>query len=107
MNIDDEKIEKLKKYLKKVKFIAEHYGKERQLVKTMEELAELIQAIAKYHLKPTEENKAAIIEEIADVNIMMIQLDILLQLDEKLIADTIDAKIDRQIARIEHESESA
>ena len=100
MNLDD-RTERLTKFIKKTELIAKHYGKERQLVKTMEELAELIQAIAKYCLKPTEENKAAIIEEIADVNIMMIQLDILLQFNDKLIADTIDAKIDRQLKRIE------
>ena len=48
--------------MKKTKAIADHYGKEHQTIKAMEELAELIQALAKGDIENIK-------EEIADVRV--------------------------------------
>lgn len=57
---------------------AAHYGAQLQMNQFTEELAELIQAIA-------EENPAHIAEEIADVEIMVEQMEYLLPLGIKYI----------------------
>ena len=62
---------------------AKHYGLEEVLLQTQEEAAELIQAISKYHrpaghgapVKLTEEEaRQQILEELADVTVMVEQL---------------------------------
>ena len=51
----------------------EFYGADHQLNKTTEELAELIQAINKWRESP-ENERFNLIQEIADVEIMLLQL---------------------------------
>lgn len=75
--------------------IADHYGYEKQKNKTIEELIELADAI----IHDQEDN---IIEEIADVLIMLNQLIYLKQIKEK-VDQTVREKIERQIKRIEKE----
>lgn len=57
-----------------------HYGIKRQMVKTLEELGELTQAIAK--LWAEEGDVANLAEEIADVRIMTDQIVMALQLED-------------------------
>ncbi len=57
-----------------------HYGIKHQMVKTMEELAELTQAIAK--LWAEKGDVANLAEEIADVRIMTDQIVMALQLED-------------------------
>ena len=78
-----------------LKYIADHYGKEHQLEKCKEELGELIEAI-------DSTNDEAIIEEIADVEIMTEQLKQLMCAD-RVVELYKDYKIARQLRRISRE----
>ncbi|MGN0693747.1 MAG: hypothetical protein ACI4LK_02410 [Lentihominibacter sp.] len=76
--------------------IANYYGKENQTVKAMEELAELIQALAKGDIE-------RIKEEFADVQVMLEQIKYLYGLSELDISRVMFRKIVRQMERIEAE----
>ena len=78
--------------------IAEHYGLEKQKLKAIEEMAELTKAL----LKDDREN---IIEEIADVEIMISQLKWLLSVHGQ-VADVRLRKIDRQLKRMKEEEKA-
>lgn len=78
-----------------LKYIANHYGLEHQLGKCKEELGELIQAIDSLDEK-------AIVEEIADVEIMTEQLKYLMR-TEPSVEIYKDYKIARQLRRITRE----
>lgn len=71
----------------------EHFGEEAQKKKLIEELAELITALAK-------EDVRAIREEIADVEVMIMQYKQGLNIDTLPI---MNYKLNRTIARIENE----
>lgn len=84
--------------------IADHYGLESQLDMLQEECAELIQAASKYRRN----SSADIMEEIADVYIMLDQIVYLL--DKKHSVDFyecvslwMEKKVRRQLERIEKE----
>lgn len=81
-------------------FIADHYGTLSQLNKTKEECQELIDAIDGYLHK--QDSRAHIAEEIADVKIMLIQLEYLLH-SEYEVEGMMKKKVDRQLKRIEAE----
>lgn len=94
----------------KIEKIAQHYGYEAQSRQCMEECAELIQAINKLwrnqgHGQPTvrelKECRDNIVEELADVQIMIFQLAFLLNAEE--IQSVINRKVDRQMERINSE----
>ncbi len=74
--------------------IKEFYG-EGQLKKAIEELFELINAI-------TNDDKENIIEEIADVEIMICQLKMLLKCENK-VEEIKRYKVDKQLKRMEKE----
>lgn len=76
-----------------LRFIADHYGVEHQKQKLVEELAELIQAVCKGE-------KEQIMEEMADVAIMLEQTQYLLGITPDTVEDIERKKIMRQIARI-------
>lgn len=83
--------------------IADYYGYEKQSRKTVEELAELTVAINKYIDEPKESHFLNLIEEIADVEIMLEQLKIIHDIDIEFINDIKLNKIKRQINRITRE----
>lgn len=83
-----------------IKFIADNYGLEHQLEKTKEELQELIVEIDEF--KPDTNSKDRIIDEIADVNIMLLQLEYLLGIQDKVRIRKL-FKVNRQIERIKSE----
>ena len=95
----------------KIKIIAEHYGYDAQSRQCIEEMAELTQTINKWwrvcgNGQRTEESIAEcrynLIEEIADVQIMLYQLGYLL--DSRLeVSEMITKKLDRQLERIKEE----
>ena len=95
----------------KIKIIAEHYGYDSQSRQCIEEMAELTQAINKWwrvcgNGQRTEESIAEcrynLVEEIADVQIMLYQLGYLL--DSRLeVSEIITKKLDRQLERIKRE----
>lgn len=90
----------------KLEYIAAHYGIDKQLAKTQEECAELIQAISKFKLAETAQDHVSgmqkITEEMADVLIMLNQIQFLTNNGIGL-QRMIGQKLDRQIKRIHDE----
>ena len=100
----------------KIQKIAQTYGYDAQSRQCIEEMAELTQAINKFWRKaldcgrekqPSGENYINmhytyddLVEEMADVQIMLWQLEYLLNADTSI---TIQQKLDRQTERIERE----
>ena len=90
----------------KIKQIADHYKLEHQLGKTLEELSELSQEIRDYlfdyQMKLDDITACRVVDEIADVIIMLAQLEYLIRIEEE-VRERIGLKADRQIKRIENE----
>lgn len=86
--------------------ILNHYGMQHQKAKAIEELAELIVALQKDILGGKEQHSRAVLEEIADVHIMLTQL-----LDDESDKTTVsliaNKKLKRQMRRIEAEKNSS
>lgn len=103
----------------KIRKIAEHYGYDAQSRQLIEEMAELTKAFNKFwrknllcgevkltpelleRLKETEEFEN-IVEEVADVCVVIMQIMVLLQMD---ISEIAEFKINRQLERIDSEHE--
>lgn len=95
----------------KIKIIADHYGFSTQSNIAIEEMSELTKAICKWHRRYDGSFKSetsdckerkAIIEEMADVWIILCQLDYLLD-SEIEVSEMITKKLDRQLERIKKE----
>ena len=86
--------------------ILKHYGIMHQKAKAIEELAELIVALQKDLLSGKESHSRAVLEEIADVHIMLTQLldD---EGDKTTVSLIVDKKLKRQMRRIKAEKESS
>lgn len=101
----------------KIKAISDHYGYDAQSRQCIEEMAELTQAINKFWRKqlgcgkyelPDDPEEIPIftneydnlIEEMADVQVVLLQMAYLLKID---IQSMVDIKLDRQLERIERE----
>ena len=100
-------------YYSKIQKIADTYGYDAQSRQCIEEMAELTVAINKYycgmkdfreHLNPPSPKKPLplkeldnLVEEIADVQIMLLQMTYLLNAD---VIPIIEQKLDRQVERI-------
>lgn len=85
--------------------IIAHYGAQNQLVKLCEECGELIQQAAKCYSKgiPYSED---MIEEIADVLVMIKQFEtVMSQPDRDLLDKIITEKLERQLERIANETQ--
>ena len=99
----------------KIRYIANHYGFESQSRQLMEECGELAQAVNKmWKVKKRFANVSGktikeceaennLISEMADVSIMISQLQELLGIDNDDIAEEVDFKLDREIERIQKE----
>ena len=96
---------------KKIEQIANTYGWDAQCQVAIEECSELIQAICKHRRRYSRQplsnmfdcpERDHIIEEIADVEIMMSQLKYFLCADEE-VEQEIEKKLERQIRRIKDE----
>ena len=98
-------------YYSKIQKIADAYGYDAQSRQCIEEMAELTQAINKFWRKDLKCGKLttlevpigspqelSIIEEIADVQIILWQMAYLLNAD---VTPIIEQKLDRQLERIE------
>ena len=75
--------------------LIEHYGHAHQQIKAIEEMAELIQELSKFD----GENLKKIIDELADVEVMVEQLKIIFDCHEE-IEERINFKINRQLERM-------
>lgn len=86
----------------KLRMIADHYGIKKQLRQLAEECSEL--AVEASH-SARKGLTVGIIEEIADVEIMIEQIIHLAKIDRCDIQDCINFKLDRQMKRIKEEEE--
>ena len=84
---------------KELQQIAEHYGLRKQMRQTVEEMAELTQVICKAERYDLDTVRDHLVEEVADVSIMIDQLAYLL--GDRRIAQIKAEKIERQKRRIE------
>lgn len=82
------------------KSIANHYGKENQVLIAIEEMSELTKELCKYYRRY--DRRREIIEEISDAEIMLEQLKELFNCESD-VSKVIDFKLDRQMRRIEQE----
>lgn len=80
-------------------FIINCYGTKSQEDVAIEEMAELQKAILKHRRNAGDETRAEIIDEIADVEIMLEQLKIIYSCNRE-VEERKYYKIDRQIGRI-------
>lgn len=87
--------------------IIDTYGIEPQVDMAIEECSELIKALLKYRRKQygngvfcQDSLSADIIDEIADVSIMLEQLKIIYGFSEKKVEERIEFKLNRQMERI-------
>lgn len=88
----------------KIQTIADHYGLNHQLMKTVEELNELSLECAKSWEK--KDITINLISEMADVEIMLAQIKHLAKIEQSDIDEVKDYKLDRQLRRIADEEES-
>ena len=97
---------------KKCLEIARYYGFDAQTNQLIEECAELIQAINKYKRQflrgqPVRESgdgktpRDMIVEEIADVEVMLCQIKYLLHITDLEVEDIVENKIERTMMRME------
>ena len=83
--------------------IVEHFGDNHQRFKAAEELSELQTLILQDANKNGKVPKSRIIEEIADVYVMLSQLKTIYCIDSRDIEPIIDAKVERTLRQIEGE----
>ncbi len=87
-------------YSTNIKHIADHFGYEKQKNLLIEEMAELIQALNKFDRKKNEEAYENVIEEMADVELMIEQTQYLLAANRKTIDKIKEEKIERTLLAI-------
>ncbi len=92
-----------------IRKIADHYGLNAQPNVATEELAELIQAIARFRrvneidMLELARRKNLVAEEIADVEVMLAQIKYLMKIDERVEA-VAKYEIERQLKRMKKET---
>lgn len=93
--------------VEKMKQIIAYYGRRAQCVKAIEELAELQQELAKYiNLKaPIAYDTTDMLEEIADVLVMVNQVIIMFEINQEVLEEKSVEKLDRTLERIETEKQ--
>lgn len=95
----------------KIQYIADYYGYEPQSRQLIEEMAELTVALNKAWRKtfdtvdkiPNMDDEERIVEEIADVEIMITQIEYLLGISAMELNNMIEQKLNRQLERIKNE----
>lgn len=78
----------------------EHYGQERQTLKAVEEMAELTKELAKSFI-PNGTTLDKIVDEIADVTVMMEQLRIIFSVN-----DAVQERVAYKVKRLQHRVET-
>lgn len=91
-----------KKYEEIIFEIINKYGKKAQVIQTIEEMSELTKELIK-NINRDKDNEKEIIEEIADVTIMLTQLKIIYKIDTDKLLGAIEYKLLRQKERLENE----
>ena len=85
----------------KVAQIVDHYGKAHQKIKTAEELSELQTVILQDLCDTNKNTRHELLEEIADVYVMLKQLEVIYEFDSRDINPIIEYKLERTLSRIE------
>lgn len=83
--------------------IIDHYGENHQRYKAAEELSELQTVILQDANKDGKLSLDKIIEEIADVYVVLKQIELIYYIDDRDIQPIINYKIERTIERMESE----
>lgn len=85
--------------------IAKHYGLRKQRFQALQELNELSGVLLRRNdqIACKEDFTNSLIDEMADVYVMLEQLKTLYHIDGKSISDRISFKLNRQIERMEQE----
>lgn len=83
--------------------IIEHFGEKAQIIKAIEELSELIKELAK--IINGQGDICSLAEEMADVHVMLTQLQIIFDIDEYVIERIFSEKINRTLKRIKRSEE--
>ena len=91
-----------KKYEEIIFEIINKYGKKAQVIQAIEEMSELTKELIK-NINRDKDNEKEIIEEIADVTIMLVQLKIIYKIDTDKLLGAIEYKLLRQKERLENE----
>ena len=86
--------------MEKPREILNHYGREKQILQTVEEMAELSVELIK-SVNRNKNNAAEVVNEIADVKNMLNQMMIVFNIKESDLKKSMEYKLDRQIKRIE------
>lgn len=77
----------------------EVYGESKQIVKAIEEMAELTHALCRYLTDDLENHEDEVTEELADVIVMVMQL--LIVFDGETVKAMIEQKVERLRARLD------
>ncbi len=80
--------------------IVSHYGEVHQLYKTAEELAELGVLVIQDANVPGKAKAEDVLEEMADVYVMLRQLEVIYGFSEKDIDDAVNYKVSRTLGRM-------
>ena len=91
------------KYIEIIQQILNKYDKNQQVLQTVEEMSELTKELIK-NINRNKENEAEIILEIADVQIMLMQLIEIYKIDGNKLLGAMEYKLLRQKERMENES---
>lgn len=89
-----------KEQTKKCRLIADTYGKSNQEGQTVSELMELGHVLTRRMDQRESDWKDKLLDEMADVTVMIKQLQLLYDISDGDLNDRIDYKLDRQIYRI-------
>ena len=81
-----------------IKHIAKHYGFQHQVKKTTEECGEFIVALSK--LANGEGTQADVVEEMADVLVMLQQMQYFLCINQYELHKAMETKVRRQLERM-------
>ena len=91
-----------KRQVNKCEKIAEHYGRDTQEFQSMSELFELGEVLSRRPGQRTSTWKAKLLDEIADVTIMIQQLRLIYDISDYDFEEKITEKLNRQLERIKH-----
>lgn len=92
------------KYIKIIKDIVNKYSKEEQVLQTIEEMAELTVELNK-NINRKKDNRTEIILEMADVAIMLAQLNLIYDVNSDELQGAIEYKLLRQKERMQNDKD--
>lgn len=90
------------RYVKIIIDIINQYGETSQVLQSIEEMSELTKELIK-NIYRNENNEKEIIQEIADVIVMITQLVVIYKIDVEKIYGAIEYKLERQEKRMNNE----